>query len=232
MINFDSTEEKHFSFLDIFTEADDDDATNDQNDAGGDKADTEDDAETTDGGDADNEDPGDEEFDIDTSIDDGGNTKDGDNDTGNDTSSGNLGGSGDADSESMSDGEQAANPINTEIFDSLTPEEQQIKIKELKRLYQELYTSTDDLCKRMENINMEEDTLFIMSKVNTELHTIRDDITAYFTNVFDTKSYIENDIMFSKFLYHLNSIRDIIDELVSSKQKKLGKNGTNDDKKY
>lgn len=207
-----------------FNEAEDDE--NDQNAATNEDPGAED-AETTDGGDADNEDDdGNEEFDIDTNIDDEGDDEGGGEDTDTAPSA-----TGDGDTASMSDGEQEANPINTEIFDSLTPEEQAVKIKELKRLYKELYTSVSDLADRIDDTRVDEDNIDAMNKINSDIFILKSSIRDYFTNTFETKSYIENDIKFSQFLYYLNSIRDVVDKVASSNEKKHGEDGTTNDKK-
>jgi hypothetical protein len=209
-----------------FNEAEDDENDNDQNAATNEDPGAED-TDTTDGGDADNEDDdGNEEFDIDTSIDGEGDDEGGGEDTDTAPSA-----TGDGDTASMSDGEQEANPINTEIFDSLTPEEQAVKIKELKRLYKELYTSVSDLADRIDDTRVDEDNIDAMDKINSDIFTLKSSIRDYFTNTFETKSYIENDIKFSQFLYYLNSIRDVVDKVASSNEKKHGEDGTTNDKK-
>lgn len=214
-----------FPFM-SFNEAEDDENDNDQNAATNEDPGAED-TDTTDGGDADNEDDdGNEEFDIDTSIDGEGDDEGSGEDTDTAPSA-----TGDGDTASMSDGEQEANPINTEIFDSLTPEEQAVKIKELKRLYKELYTSVSDLADRIDDTRVDEDNIDAMDKINSDIFTLKSSIRDYFTNTFETKSYIENDIKFSQFLYYLNSIRDVVDKVASSNEKKHGEDGTTNDKK-
>lgn len=216
-----------------FNEADDDDDNTATNEDPG--ADT---GDTTDGGDADNadtgddEDAGNDEFDIDTSIDDEGDDEEG---GGDDTAAddGDVGGGGTdgGDTSSMADAEQEANPINTEIFDSLTPEEQSVKIKELKRLYKDLYTSVVDLSNRVRDTKIDEDNIDMMDKINNDLYDLKNYIKDYFTNSFETKSYIENDIKFSQFLFYLNSIKDVIEKVASSNEKKHGENDVTRDKK-
>jgi len=215
-----------------FNEADDDDDNTATNEDPG--ADT---GDTTDGGDADNadtgddEDAGNDEFDIDTSIDDEGDDEEG---GGDDTAADDDTGGGDTDggdTSSMADAEQEANPINTEIFDSLTPEEQAVKIKELKRLYKDLYTSVVDLSTRVRDTKIDEDNIDMMDRINSDLYDLKTYIRDYFTNSFETKSYIENDIKFSQFLFYLNSIKDVIEKVASSNEKKHGENDVTRDKK-
>lgn len=221
-------EYKHFSFLDLFTEADDDDdnATTDDTDEG----------DTTDGGDSENEDTdddddGNEEFDIDTSVDDK-DDDDEEDDNDSDSSSNDSTTSGDNDSSSMGEEDDEPNPINTTLFDTLTPEEQAIKIKELKRLYKELFTSVNDLLTRIQRSKVEEDTLEFTNKITNDLFEFKNSLMDYFVYQFNIKSFPENDMKYNEFLYHLNSFKDVYDELASSKEVKLGKKDTKSNKKY
>ena len=217
---------KLFPFM-TFNEAEDDDDNTDGGDTGTNEDPGTDEGDTTDGGDTDDtgeDDDGNDEFDIDTSIDDKG-----DDDEGGDTETTDTGGDTDGgDTASMSDGDKEANPVNTEIFDSLTPEEQAVKIKELKRLYRDLYTSVVDLNTRMQDTKVDEDNIDIMDKINTDLYDLKTSIKDYFTGSFENKSYIENDIKFSQFLFYLNSIRSVIEKVASSNEKKHGEESTKD----
>ena len=217
---------KLFPFM-TFNEADDDDNT-DGGDTGTNEDPGTDEGDTTDGGDTDDtgeDDDGNEEFDIDTSIDDEGGDDDGGGDTDTTTTGGDTGG---GDTASMSDGDKEANPVNTEIFDSLTPEEQAVKIKELKRLYRDLYTSVVDLSTRLQDTKIDEDNIDIMDKINNDIYDLKTSIRDYFTGSFENKSYIENDIKFSQFLYYLNSIKSVIEKVASSNEKKYGEESTKD----
>lgn len=227
-------EYEHFSFLDLFNEAEDDDNTG--ADAGDADNTSGNDGDTTDGGDSegetsdedsnddggDEEDDGNDEFDIDTSVDDGDDNND---DTSSDTSSSSSS-SGDGSSSSMGEGEDEPNPVNTTLFDSLTPEEQAVKIKELKRLYREMFTSVNDILNRIQKSNIDEDTLDYTNKLTSDLYDFKTSLMDYFVYQFNIKSYPENDMKYNEFLYYLNSFKDVYEELASSREKKLGKKST------
>ena len=55
------------------------------------------------------------------------------------------------------DSEDGEEPVeaNTDIFDSLSADEQKIKIMELQRLYGEMYNSCDDISKRLNDLDTE-----------------------------------------------------------------------------
>lgn len=102
---------------------------------------------------------------------------------------------------------------NTDIFASLTAEEQQIKIKELKNLYSNLYSSCDDILERINKLDINEDNLETISRISTSLYDVKVYISDYLTMVFPTKSYVENDVTFVRFLTIIKSITEILDDI-------------------
>lgn len=164
-----------------------------------------------------------DDFNIDTSLGDeeGGGDDAGGEDTGDtgedtaDTSS----------SSSYDSGTSEEEPIkaNTDIFNTLTAEEQQAKIRELKNLYQNLYTSTDDLLARLNETETDEDNIEVLTRVSMVLYSLKQYIADYMSYSFGYKSFIENDIAFNRFLAILKSVTTIIDEISKIKLAKLGK---------
>ena len=102
---------------------------------------------------------------------------------------------------------------NTDIFASLTAEEQQIKIKELKNLYSNLYSSCDDILERINKLDINEDNLETISRISTSLYDVKVYISDYLTMVLPTKSYVENDVTFVRFLTIIKSITEILDDI-------------------
>ena len=149
---------------------------------------------------------GDDDFDIDASLDDG---DDGGENPESSPSDSDDGGSG-SDSTGGDNSGEEVNDDNTDIFSSLSAEEQQIKIKELKGLYQQMYTSCDELLDRINNLEFTEDSLPIMSRITYALYDLKKYISEYIISIFPRKSYIENDIAFNRFLMILNSVKDIL----------------------
>lgn len=99
---------------------------------------------------------------------------------------------------------------DAELFDTLSPDEQQAKIKALKDLYIELYSTCETLMDKFNSISMEYDDANSQFKriVNT-LYGLKKMISDYFLNSFDSRSYIENEIMFDRYLAVLNSIKNV-----------------------
>lgn len=220
---------KRKNIFDILNEAEDDDqggndqgtqdtqtadaTTNDQN------QDNADDTANDQGGD-DEEMGSDEDFDVDTTMDDEGGDEDAGTDDGTDDSSmdDSSGGSSFGD-----DSEAEVNPTNTNIFSSLTKEEQSIKIKELKRLYNDLYIYICDMYTKMNDIYPDENNIDSIYRVTTALYDLKKNISDYISSVFDTKSYIENDIAYNRYLTIVQSIKNIIETLYTEIAQKQDK---------
>ena len=150
---------------------------------------------------------GDDDFDIDASLDDG---EDGGENSDSSPSDSDDGGSGSDSAGGDNNSDEEVNDDNTGIFSSLSAEEQQIKIKELKGLYQQMYTSCDELLDRINNLEFTEDSLPIMTRITYALYDLKKYISEYIISIFPRKSYIENDIAFNRFLMILNSVKDIL----------------------
>lgn len=165
-----------------------------------------------------------DDFNVDTALDD-----EGGEDTGEEGGEENDLGGGDMDtssdtSSSLDSGDSEEEPIkaNTDIFNSLTAEEQQIKIRELKNLFLNLYTSTDDLLARLNETETDEDNIEVITRVSMILYSLKQYMEDYMTYSFGFKSYIENDIAFNRFLAILKSATTIVEEIGKIKMVKLG----------
>ena len=183
-------------------------------DAGGDDANTDDNADNADN--ADDEDMGsDEDFDVDTSIDDDGGDDNGD--TGDDAMD--TGGtSGD-----IGDGEEEVNAKNTNIFSTLSAEEQAIKISELKKIFNDLYIYITDMLGKINDINPDEDNLEAIYRVTSGLYDLEQNIGHYIKNIFPLKSYIENDIAYNRYLVIVRSITNVLNDVASEMEAKAQK---------
>lgn len=187
-----------------------------------------------------------DEFDIDTSLDDvpkpgedqggdagdnsqqpsdGDQQQDGDDQQQDDGSGyegqeGGDDGSGEApqDDQDSEDGEEPVE-ANTDIFDSLSADEQKIKIMELQRLYGEMYNSCDDISKRLNDLDTDESNIDIISRVSDSMNILKKYIQDYLIGSFAKKSYVENDIMYNRFLSIISSLTAVLDQL-SHREKK------------
>ena len=120
--------------------------------------------------------------------------------------------------EASEDGEEPVE-ANTDIFDSLSADEQKIKIMELQRLYGEMYNSCDDISKRLNDLDTDEYNIDIISRVSDSMNILKKYIQDYLIGSFAKKSYVEYDIMFNRFLSIISSIAAVLDQL-SNREKK------------
>lgn len=220
------------TIFDILNEAPEDAAGDNANatDAGGDDAAATDDTTTGDdnadtandnAGDADDTMGNDEDFDVDTNIDDDTGEGGGD-DTGDDMGSEDS--SMDSDMDSGGDtGDEEVNPKNTDIFSTLTKEEQAIKIKELKKLYNNLYIYISDMLGKVNDISPDEDNQESIYRITSALYDLKQNIAQYIENIFPIKSYIENDIAYNRYLLIIKSITNVMNVLASEMEEKVQK---------
>ena len=215
------------NMFDLLHEAPED-GTDAGNDAGGAEAPAADtgaeDAATDDaGGDEDNTDMGnDEDFDVDTNIDD---DADGDPDSteGDDAGGGDDLGGDSGGSSLDGGGEEEVNPKNTDIFSTLSKEEQAIKIAELKKKFNELYIYISDMYCKINDVNPDEDNLEAIYRVTSGLYSTKEYVGDYIKSIFPMKSYIENDIAYNRFLIIIQSITQVINTLANEIEEKIQK---------
>jgi hypothetical protein len=214
MFDFGSPFEKYNKS--IFLEAEDDnnqqqdDTANDQTDAPADDADTGDN----------NTEPTDSDFDIDTTDD----TATGDN---MDAGGGDDNSDNNNDSSNNSGGSEAAvdtpaKKRDREIFDSLSAEEQKLKTVKLKELFMKLYSRCGQIIEKYDSLGVRYEDLTepIKNSVNA-LYSLKDTISSYLLYLFDSKTYLENDIMFNRFLVAMNQIKLITKDMRDSHKEEI-----------
>lgn len=182
---------------------------------GGDDAGNQDNADNN--ADNTNEDMGnDEDFDVDTSIDDDSTD---DDSAGTDDSSMDSGGGSDF----GGDSEEEVIPQNTNIFSSLTKEEQAIKISELKKIFNNLYIYISDMLEKINDINPDEDNLESIYRITSALYDLKQNTGDYIKNIFPIKSYIENDIAYNRYLIIIRSITNTMNIIATEMEQKVQK---------
>lgn len=206
---------KRNTIFDIIKEADDDASETAQNDTEqtNDQAPSPEESGDNAGG---GDDMSDDDFNLDTNLDDGGRD---DSDSGGDDSGSNDNGSSSLDSDSDDSGDGETIEANTDMFASLTAEEQQLKIMELKKLYSELFNSVDDILYKLSNTDVTDDTMETLSRVTGILCNLKGQIYEYIINIFPHKSFLENDINYNRFLSILHSVSAVIIEIGNIKEK-------------
>ena len=103
--------------------------------------------------------------------------------------------------------------VEEEIFSNLTHDQLDIKHKELKNQYLNLYDMTTEIIDRISSIAITEDITFVIDYVSTTLSNLRDMVVDYINDVYKTKSYTENLVNYNRFLATLNGINKILEEI-------------------
>lgn len=172
----------------------------------------------------DNNSGGDEDFSIDSSMDDSG------DDSGDSTDMDDLDldDSGSSDDSSTSSGGESeeentseeAVENNTSLFNSLSAEEQSIKIRELKDLFAQLYSAFDDISDKISELDINESNKSELVQLNMDVYNLKIYIKDYIIHIFPNKSYLENDIAYNRFLDIINTMTEVLN-VVQKKESKL-----------
>lgn len=107
-----------------------------------------------------------------------------------------------------------------ELYNELTPEQLDIKHKELKTQYLNMYDAVIAIIDRIGDINVAEQNIGTVEYVSNTLASLKDMLTDYVNDVYRTKSYIENSINYNRFLAILNGINKILEEMNSKNDEK------------
>lgn len=166
---------------------------------------------------------GDDEFNIDADMD----IDAGDDDMGGgDTGGGGGGTSVTPEEEEPVDNEDTRR--DKELYDSLSPQEQKERNIKQKKLFFDLYSNCDYVIDKLNNISdadLEEYGVQIR-KTLSMLFDLKQMVSDYATKLYDSKSYIENDIMFNRYLSILNTVKNITSDIRKSYKTEEDTQGT------
>ena len=180
-------------------------------DTSGDTADTNTDDTNNDNNDNNEEDDGinvddnDDDFSIDSEPDmDNG-------DDNNDDQSSAPSSSGDNNSDEPVVSDDSLKAKDGDMFDSLEPAEQEIKLKEMKTNFMNLYQICDDIIDKVNSISKEfEEASEELKRIVNTLFATKKMISDYLLHIFDSKSYVENDVRYTEYLAIVNAVKNII----------------------
>lgn len=194
-------------------DSEDDGDQNFMDDGGGDDTTTDAPEETTDDS---GDDDGDQNF-----MDDGGGEDTGEGGEG-DTSGGDGGEetTDDSEGENNENSEEGSdengydiNKIEEELFSSLTPEQIAIKNHELKNQFIELYSIIGSTLVRINDISKTNENINVLKFITEKLLELREMIDFNITTAYQTRTYIENNIIYQQCIATLNAIAEIIDNI-------------------
>ena len=173
------------------------------NDEGGDDSDTSSDSdESSDGGDDD----------YTSGVDDVG-SDDSSDDSGEEGDSSDEGDEDNSDENTDDPNFENLKKIEAELFSNLTPEQIAIKNYELKQNFINLYSTIGATLSRINDITKSDNNIETLKFITTKLLELREMIDFNITTAYQTRTYIENSIIYQQCLSTLNAISDIISSI-------------------
>ena len=167
---------------------------------------------------------GDDEFNIDADMD----IDAGDDDMGGGDTGGGGGGGTSVTPEEEEPVDNEDTRRDKELYDSLSPQEQKERNIKQKKLFFDLYSNCDYVIDKLNNISdadLEEYGVQVR-KTLSMLFDLKQMVSDYATKLYDSKSYIENDIMFNRYLSILNTVKNITSDIRKSYKTEEDTQGT------
>lgn len=119
-----------------------------------------------------------------------------------------------AEGEETEEGEDPeAKTQEDEIFSDMSPEQRRIQDEELKDNYIKLYNTIGDLIGRLNQIAVNNATREPIGFVQSQLNDLKQYVFKYLTEVYSTKTYIENNINYQQYLVILSNINNLLIQL-------------------
>lgn len=120
--------------------------------------------------------------------------------------------------------EQPVNDIKRqeeEIYNNanMTPEQLDIKHKELKSQFLAMYDLTSSIIDRIGDASINEENIEVVEFISENLSRLRTMLTDYIESVYAGKSYIENAVTFNRFLATLNGINKMLEQIEKKEDK-------------
>lgn len=116
-------------------------------------------------------------------------------------------------SSSTDDPKTKLKELEASIFDQLPEAQKVAKIKELKTLYTNVHAKCGELISSISDMPKDPNKVKVYDYVINSLTDLQKYITDYLSNIFDSKSYIENLTEFQKYLTILDTINNVFSEL-------------------
>ena len=198
-----SSDESGEESTDTDDNSDDDENFMDDSDDGGEDS-------TSESDDSSEDDSSEDENFMDDSGDDNSSDESGEEST--DTDDNNEGEESDENNEEESN-DYDINKIENELFSSLTPEQIAIKNYELKNQFIELYSIIGSTLVRINDISKSNENVNVLKFITEKLLELREMIDFNITTAYQTRTYIENNIIYQQCIATLNAIAEIIDNI-------------------
>ena len=148
--------------------------------------------------------------------DDGGDGSDQGEDGGEDQGDDNAGADSTDDGGDSSDPSAKLKELENSIFSQLSPEQQKVKIAELKELYDSVYEKCQTIINMVTDTEKDPRHAKVYDYVVNSLVDLQKYIRDYLMNLFDSKTYIENMTELQKYLAILDTVSNVFEELNNS----------------
>jgi hypothetical protein len=102
---------------------------------------------------------------------------------------------------------------------NMTPEQLDIKHKELKTQFLAMYDLTSTIIDRIGDASINEENIAAVEFISENLSRLRTMLTDYIESVYAGKSYIENAVTFNRFLATLNGINKMLEQMEKKEDK-------------
>ena len=100
-----------------------------------------------------------------------------------------------------------------DMYSTLTPAQLDVKHKELKSRFLDMYDMTTELVDRIGDAVVTEENIAIIEYISKRLNSLRTMMSDYVSSIYSTKSYIENSINYNRFLAVLNGIDKMLNQI-------------------
>lgn len=133
-----------------------------------------------------------------------------------------VGGAGAEDNtggDSASGGDSEIQDLENDLFSELTPAQIAIKQTELKTQFITLYGNIEKTIDRLAKVNRVEDNIKPLEFVTLKLMQLKDLVRDSLIESYDTRSYVENQIMLQRLMAIFATLMNIVEELAKGKDK-------------
>jgi hypothetical protein len=116
------------------------------------------------------------------------------------------------------EGDDEIKQMETELFSNMSPEQIEIKQTELKTQFVSLYANIEKCIDRLSKVNRVEDNIRPIEFVTRKLLELKDLVRDSLIQSYDTRSYVENQIILQRHMAIFSTLTNILEELGKNKK--------------
>lgn len=100
-----------------------------------------------------------------------------------------------------------------EMYSNMSPEQLDIMHRELKSRFIDIYNICTNIIERLSAVHVSEDNVPTLEYISRTLSTTKDMIVDYIDNIYKSKSYIENNVNYNKYLVIINAVNKMLESI-------------------